>query len=458
MKRLLLIAPLLALAVACGQAPKVEIKQPTTLSTVELALNGNLTTQVAPTTLSDESQLVFTKTAFDLITDTKRNTRYISATFSVQNNTGNPLNNLTLYALNKVGNLGGTAIKNLQNFAGSGLSDANYARAAQPGHKMNSSAGAAATVNANNANLQLLSTLEAASVSSANGTVLEYGFKTNESVILVGGTGTLTVSYRLPSAAAAVDATQFTATFVATTDATNRVSQSAEENAAATSARATSGGEIVFLGPKSQDQTNVPTPSGVTPIRLTNAKTAVGPDAYLLSEYAFASFLSGSDLAEGPYVYSEGYDTAQGNFACASASGCTLTQGFTANGYNAVITSTGNATGGAKIIARPFNFNPQNLSKYKKLKIFARVSSGTSANLDIETNSNIGLRYPLTISDTLGEITVDLTQPQCAPTCTPANIATALSSVKGAILERFAGGGTTLTLEMGNIVFFDFQP
>jgi hypothetical protein len=446
MKRLLLIAPFVALAVSCGQ--QVSVKGPQAIETVSLPIGA--TPLSAQATIIDESGITITPNGTDYVVDTKRNARYVYALFNIKNNTGAALNNLTFYAINKAGNEGGTAIKTLTNFGGG---DAGvYAQGAQPGHKMQVSGGAAATVDTANAGLQLFSATEAGALTGAEGTVLEYGFRLNEPSLADGATGTVSIGYRLPGNTAS----SFYATFAVAKDGPNRVSQSAEENPSDVIARVGSAAEIAYLGPKGQDSVNVPAPGTTLAFRFANIKT--GTSAYLLSEYAFASFLNGSSLAQGPYIYGEGYNSTE-NFACTSGNGCVVAQGYTANGYSAGVTLSGAASGGIKAIARPFNFNAQNLSKYKKLRIFARVSSGTTANLDFETNGSTALRYQLTgLTDALAEYTVDLMQPQCAPTCTTANITTSLTSVKGIVLEKFAGSNTNVTVEMGNVVFFDYQP
>jgi hypothetical protein len=468
MKHLPRLAPALLLAVACTQQP-APVNPVTPLTTVQLGFGDLASSQAV---LVDESQLVFTRTATTIITDVKRNTRYISGTFTVTNNTGTPLNNLTLYALNKPENLGGSAIKNLQNFSGSSLTDTEYARAAQPGHKMNPGTGTAATVDGSSANLQLFTTAEAAAVTAllpgGTGTVLEYGYRMNQDSIAAGGDGTFTVSYRLPVTSSNTEATSFIATFAVTKDGPPRVSQSVEETVFSTNARTSATKtEIAYLGPGGEDTdltgTNL-NAAVTTKLRLANPKTAAGATpAYLLSNYFYASFFEGNgstpDQNAGAFTYNYVYGTGA---ACIPATCATVGTSRTAPEPNTVAsTSTGVANGGQTIVAVPMaDLVQQNLSKYKKAKVFIAITSTatTSPTFQITPTTGTNLQYAVNYTGP-NFYTIDLTAPNCAPTCTPSSITSSLSSVEQVELNVYQASAANPTkIELGTVEFFDYQP
>jgi hypothetical protein len=455
MKRLAIIAPLIALAVACGQQPKVELDK--TLGVVSLPVGETVSTQA--TYIADETGISFTKTAGGSISDTKRNAKYLWATYTVNNVSTTVLNRLTLVALNEAGNAGGTAIKNLQNFGGGDASA--YAQKAQPGHKMTENVGAAATIDPSGTHFQLFNTadLTAFNIPSTVGTALEYGYQ-------VSSGNTISVSYKVPFGS---DPTTFSATFALVNDGPDRVSQSADESAAAVNARATSVTEVAYVGPRAANTSQVAPPGNVTnTLRLANPKTATGTtNAFLLNEYVYASFLTGSSVNEGGYGYGYAYNvTTAPDYSCAA--GCTTNGANTANGYSQTATFGGASNGGLGSAVRPFVNSTnaplaQNLSKYRKMKIFASTSTGTTVDVGIVyTGNNDKLVYTKAANATLSEITIDLTQPNCAlganPTCTAADITTALSTANTLEVGKFVGSNITASTEIGNVVFFDYQP
>ncbi|NJK44230.1 MAG: hypothetical protein HC933_08025 [Pleurocapsa sp. SU_196_0] len=156
-------------------------------------------------------------------------------------------------------------------------------------------------MDAGNANLQLFTTAEASAITTllpANtGTILEYGYRTNENSVANGADGTFTVSYRLPVTSSNTDATSFIATIAVAKDGPARVSQSVEDNTFdvnfRTSAATT---EIAYLGPGGEDADLTATNlnAAVTmKLRLANLKTAAGATpAFMLSSYALTPNLS----------------------------------------------------------------------------------------------------------------------------------------------------------------------
>jgi hypothetical protein len=259
---------------------------PSVLGTVNLSLADILATQG---TLIEATGITFTRTARALVTDTKRNTRYINATFKVSNNTGATLNNLRVYAVNTANSLSGTALFGMQNHSKSGLLRGEFARVTQPGHTMNEVAGGAATIDTARANMILLTTGDAAGYAVAGTTTLQYGFRTTETSIANGADGTMHISYRLPVTSSNTDDIGFSATFIVVKDGPNQVAQSPDESIASVKARAVGATELIYIGPSAYS-TDVPKPAGVTTIQLENLKIGINPAAYLLPNYQYASF------------------------------------------------------------------------------------------------------------------------------------------------------------------------
>jgi hypothetical protein len=406
MKRLVLIAPLIALAVACGQQPKVEITNPSALGTVDLALGGQLKTQA--TYISDETQIAITPLAGGYISDSKRNVKYIWGRFQVKNTTGAALNNLTFYALNKSGNNGGTAIKSMTNFVGAPTAD-DAARAAQPGHAMLQGTGAA-TVDGANANLQLFTASEvsALGVPAGTGTVLEYGYKVNAASIPDGDTSVVTLSYKIPFASTS---TSFTATFAIAKDGPNRVSQSAEEVFTAVNARATatSASEIAYFGPYASSVTLTP-PSGVTTVLrhpTLNPKNAVSTPAYIFDNFTFASFNFGNTFGLGRASgddqdsYTYGYAGA----ACTVGAGtntpgvftCDPTPSNPATTPATIVHATGaSGNGGYNGYAIVAN-KAKDFSGYAKMDIYVSytAAAGTGMQVKLRSTDNKTVCYKL---------------------------------------------------------------
>jgi hypothetical protein len=455
MKRLVLIAPLIALAVACGQQPKVEIGNPTQLGTVDLALGGQLKTQA--TYISDETQIAITPLAGGYISDSKRNAKYIWGRFQVKNTTGAALNNLTFYALNKSGNNGGTAIKSMTNFVGAATAD-DAARAAQPGHAMLQGTGAA-TVDGTNANLQLFTASEvsALGVPAGTGTVLEYGYKVNAASIPDGDTSVVTLSYKIPFASTS---TSFTATFAIAKDGPNRVSQSAEENPSDVDTRVGTATEIAYLGPKGQNTTGVVAPAGVTAVRLANPKTAVGTDAYLLADYTFASFNTAKP-DQGGYVSSYSYNPYIDFGASTTINSRTAPEPNTVK-----LTTTAAQTGGTGLVheAYPFGSFSQNISKYKKLNVFVDKNSSTFTGISVLSSTGpteikyyIGFEGPNTYPVVLAT-PAECTTPSNTGPCDLAQLPTLLSTVTGVKMNSGASVGAGTSIEIGNIFFSEYTP
>jgi hypothetical protein len=464
MKRFLFLAPIVMLA-ACNQQPRLQ--QPTTLGIVSLGLGSDSRIKTQATLIADESTLVFIRTANTIIDDVKRNTRYISATYSVVNNTGSTLTNLTLYAINKTGNLGGTAIYGLSNFAGSGLTDVNYARGAQPTHKMNSSVGAAATVDDNNKDLQLFTPTEATALVVSGSTVLEYGFRTNESSIANGATGTFALSYRLPIVSTNADATSFTATFAVAKDGPNRVSQSAEQNPYNIGGYGASAGaaEIAYFGPFVA-AANIPGNTNSLPKILyptINPKTAVGATpVYLFDNYDFATFhneavFNGNQAQSDDFGGSYGYAGA----ACTVSTGtgsCNPIHASPATSPASITNATGAAGNGGYQGVAVTTDSYRNVSAYTKLKMYLNYTAavGTGSSVKLKTPDEKVICFGLTSEPSAQTVTVDFST---ATSFTCANgaevdsaLATVLVNLKTVVLQM-NGSASATSLKMGTITF-----
>ncbi len=287
MKRISLVAALAFGLVACPNT--AEVKPSNVLGVVQLKFSENgsgLQAQFA--TVLPDSRITFNAsptcvTAIDAIP----NTRYMKCTYTFTNN-GAAIPNLMLYAYNQNGqSIGGTAIKNMTNFAFGALNNMQTAQRFLPTHGTNSS-GVTVT---NEADLALFTSQQASdldatatpSVITAADTVLEYGFiarnTSNTRAIAANGTGSVTVAYKILDSdiTKAVNATPygFTLNFVLASEDTARVTRSAEETTATADARATATDEVMLVGLDSDNST-----VGTT-VRRGNIKIGTAP-TYLL--------------------------------------------------------------------------------------------------------------------------------------------------------------------------------
>ncbi len=240
---------------------------PAVLGSLELTISNGITRRATftPNTLGtrailNKNQLTFTSTGMaTILTETNglRNFDYVSEHFTITNNTGNDINNLTLVALAQTGNLGGTAIKSATAFNGSTLVAAT-AQAAHPTHTMKAGSGAAVVVDdatdISRASFQALTTAEATAIQNdaqfasqgLTGTVLEYGFVATNNAAnsrtipsdTTNPTGKVSLAMRFPKPATATGTYSFTMTFAVTAEATNRVTKSPEEPLSSAQARA----------------------------------------------------------------------------------------------------------------------------------------------------------------------------------------------------------------------------
>jgi hypothetical protein len=289
-KTLFLIgASALSLA-ACTQQVAPEVSSPGVLGVLEVKFDSSVGTQAVfhPNRMSTQGVLLDSQidiASAGAATRVSENNGprvfdYVSKNFTVTNNTGAAVNNLTLVALQQTGNLSG-AIKSATNFGGN-ATDNTTADNARPTHAMTASAGVVSVDNATpaRAGFQALTAAEATAIQNdANfagqgfsGTVLEYGFTATNTAgtnrtIADGQSGNLTIAYRFP--ASGTGTYNFVLTFVVTSEVANRVTRSPEETTANANTRATALGatEKYFI-----DGTEAAPISGFT--RVDNVKVS----------------------------------------------------------------------------------------------------------------------------------------------------------------------------------------
>ncbi len=268
---LFLFAPILAF-MACSQAPAAIPTKPvpssnsTVLGTVELSFDPANTrgkAKVSTRAALPDNAASFTASTFSDFAFTATSTRYLSATFNVTNNSGTDFDHLTLYAYNQSGSsLGGTAIKNLVNFGGGAITTDAAAQSLLPTHAMTLLTPTTLAVDANRADFQAFKPNEVSSLQSqalglgvvlAADNILEYGFVARNASggrnIPNGGTGTITVSYRVPESSFTNSSNpyRFVANFVLSNESASRVTRGLDDTTSAADARAAALSAATFL-------------------------------------------------------------------------------------------------------------------------------------------------------------------------------------------------------------------
>ena len=281
---------LLVVVVACSsQTPQSNLK---ILGKLELSFDTSLNRSAArlQSVLADDA-VTFTPLGTTPKDDATNNVRYLNADFSITTKAGSAdISNLTLFAYHQTSsNVGGTAIKSIQNFGGNAAANATVAQQIRPSHGMTCNT-LPFTVDANRANFQAFSSDEASAIQaaaasgptpmiSALDTILEYGYvafnASNGRVILGnGGTGKITIGLRVPRGDINTPY-RFNMTFVLAAESTTRVTRSPEESTANAVSRAVAGNEVVLLGSPED------TASVGTTIRFSNPKTGI--TSYMLA-------------------------------------------------------------------------------------------------------------------------------------------------------------------------------
>ncbi len=254
MKSFLILLGFAAL-ISCQQTPIQPIAQ--NLGTLELRLDnsGNNTGQVARVRVNSGLQLQGdlreADVTFTALTTTATQNDgafdYVQAQFSVQNSSSTVFENLTLYAVAKSGNIGGTAIKSITNFGGltDALEQARISKLVTPTHGLNISSSGASLIAGREdlqffipddvTNLQSNSAWNSSGFSS-NDKVLGYGFVARRCVpdctsptlfvrdIPSGQSGLITIALKIPRSSGT--AYNFVMTFAVVNEPTTRVTRS----------------------------------------------------------------------------------------------------------------------------------------------------------------------------------------------------------------------------------------
>jgi uncharacterized delta-60 repeat protein len=311
------IGALLSLTLfACQQTP-TQTPNSKALGTLELTFDSQSNKASALVHAGNQTRAVQTNAnvtfsapaTLGVLTDAPNSVQYINATFNVNNLLGSALNDVTLIAYQKTGNMGGTALKNIYNFAGSSIYATNdatgiaFAQAVKPVNAPSATAPSF-TVNNAGADLQLFTETELTGLDSAANTagelstaggeyLMPYGFVARNggsSRILNASTnaaGTVNIAIQVPTSNSSPANTgyRFTMTFVIfDTPVTTRVSESLQEQGAGSGAitRSTSfnTNQIAAMVGSSLLQTN---DKLVNACRVRTAGTAVSPTAFLVA-------------------------------------------------------------------------------------------------------------------------------------------------------------------------------
>jgi hypothetical protein len=226
------------------------------------------------------------------------NYRYVTAQFNLT--ATQAFSNLTLYAYNKTGNLGGTAVKGLTNFTGGAV--AGTAQSLLPINSRDN----LGNVVTNTADFQGFSsnessTLQAAAVTAnliaAGEQVLQYGYVARKNAITrafaSGNTGTITLAYKIPIGSQNTNTYKFSATFVVADETPSRVTRDIDESASAAASRANAfspaATQVMLIGADTQ---NTPLSAG---LRFSNIK--IGTNTNLLPNTKLAIYRVGDGAA-----------------------------------------------------------------------------------------------------------------------------------------------------------------
>ncbi len=301
---------------ACQQNP-IQTPTPTSkaIGTLELSFDSQTNKATALVHTGNQTRAVQTSAnvtfsapaVLGVLTDVGNSLQYINAQFNVNNLLPSTLSDVTLVAFQKTGNMGGTALKSVFNFANSSIYPANdaagiaFARAVKPANAP-SSVAPSFVVNNAGADLQLfleneLTSLQTAAntageISTAGGEyLLPYGFvarnggssRTLNASTNAAGTVNIAIQVPTSNSSPATTGYRFTMTFVIfDAPVTTRVTESLQEQGAGSGAitRSTSfaSNQIAALVGSSLLQTN---DKLVNACRVRTAGTAGSPTAFL---------------------------------------------------------------------------------------------------------------------------------------------------------------------------------
>ena len=271
MKRLAFLLTLLLTLTACNQGttpppPQPEVVPSRVLGQVDITFSVDPATQELTTTAlnaglftqGDRVNNVDAKALSKGLID-KDGTRYLYGTFEFANNSGQTLDNLSLYALNTPGASAGSAVSNLRNARFDLLTDAVTVRSIRPTHRVRDSSGSLG-VKADEADFQAFTAAEAAQVQNTLGggfEILEYGYVARNAEggrrIAPGGKGYVSFAIAFPFVAeqSAEFPFSFTISYLTVNEPATRVTLYPEfDSAAEVCARAVeiNAAEVVVLG------------------------------------------------------------------------------------------------------------------------------------------------------------------------------------------------------------------
>jgi hypothetical protein len=464
---------LLTVAFMGCQQNTTTVQAPKVLGLLEVAFNDSqigaarfIPAKLGTQAILNESQLVFTPTGvatFFAETNAPRNFDYVSRNFTITNNTGASINNLTLVALAKTGNLGGTAIKSATAFNGS-TADAATAQLARPTHTMKANAATGGvlvdTEDISRASFQALTATEALAIKNDSnftsqgltGTVLEYGFVatnaagTGRSIANLAN-GKVSIAMRFPKPNTATGVYNFVMTFAVTTETANRVTRSPEETTTAANSRATALGasqKVLIDDPAVITGANLPTGYTVQ----NNVKIGTGTSQTLLKKPAklvLARVSAGGGFPEAPYTqdFVEIFNT--GEFS-ASLNGKSLQF---ANNNNSL---------GVDVFSRPSVFDVSFLAVVSPgtYKLISGRGESTPPAAAIaptaETSANWGANFQFAIGSAVGLVN-QTTALNCGSTANPC------STAQNALILDLLGfkRGTNQVMSEGTVFAYSSQ-
>jgi serine protease len=256
MKKPFFAVALLGVAMAaCTQLPTPSPSSQTntnSLSVVTLAMNGETAAGLRPAVaLLDTAVTIQAPATYTNVVLTNSTDKFIFGTFTITANQS--FNNLTLYALAKSTNAGGTALNSVFNAGNAAITSSTDVQKVKPVHRMVTNTS---TVDANGADMQYFQVAEAAAIQKqardtgligASDQVLEYGYvarrctadcasatPTWTRAFGSGDVGQITIGVRLPvGATAANDPYKFNMTFLVADETTMRFTRSIEEGTTA---------------------------------------------------------------------------------------------------------------------------------------------------------------------------------------------------------------------------------
>jgi uncharacterized delta-60 repeat protein len=310
MKKLFSSAAVIAFAlVACqtSPAPVQENSNYRLLGSLELSLgdNGVQRSKFTPSRLAlqgdlvSDSSLVFTASAFSIAKQVTPLARFLNAKYTVQNNSGASISNLTLVAYHKTGNEHATALKSIYNFNNVGQPvTATYAQSIKPSHGMigNGTVG----LSSNNEDMMLLTEPEVSVLTTSAGTALQsgeyllpYGYVARNSTTLTSrtiannGSGLVNLAFRTDGSNEGSDtAYRFTVTALVFDNPSNttRVAESLEEQSATqVNTRKNNISATQIIATHDSPIMSITDANQVNVCRVRTAGTASSPLAYLSS-------------------------------------------------------------------------------------------------------------------------------------------------------------------------------